>query len=114
MALRTPLLSFALSTSLLALGVAPAHADTLLIERVQAQSSTPLPTRGLTMAQVEAQFGAPTERLQPRGGESAVRPVINRWSYPGFVVYFERDRVINAVLRQASPTEAGPKPVSQG
>ena len=114
MALRTPLIPSLLTTSLLALGVAfaaPAQADTLLIERVQAQSTVTLPARGLSMAQVEAQFGAPTERLQPRGGESAVRPVINRWSYPQFIVYFERDRVINAVLRQASPTEAGPKPV---
>ncbi|NLG59858.1 MAG: hypothetical protein GX538_06820 [Gammaproteobacteria bacterium] len=87
-----------------------ASADVLLIERVEAQSQVALPERGLSMAQVEQRFGAPSERLDPRGGQKGDWPTINRWVYPQFTVYFERDRVINAVLNQAAPNEVGPKP----
>lgn len=88
----------------------PASADVLLIERVQAQSQVALPDRGMSMAQVEQRFGAPGERLDARGGQKSDWPTINRWVYPQFTVYFERDRVINAVLNQAAPNEIGPKP----
>ena len=84
--------------------------DTLLIERVQQEPSAALPARGLSMAQVQARYGEPASRLEPRGGQSAAWPVINRWSYPGFTVYFEGDKVIDAVLAKASPNEIGPKP----
>lgn len=87
-----------------------ASADVLLIERVEAGSQLPLPERGLSMAQVEQRFGAPGERLDPRGGQKGQWPTINRWVYPQFTVYFERDRVINAVLNQAAPNEVGPRP----
>ena len=87
-----------------------ASADTLLIERVQQENRAALPARGMTMAQVEARFGAPAEKLAPRGGQSAVWPVIHRWSYAAFTVYFERDKVIDAVENKASPAEIGPKP----
>jgi len=50
------------------------------------------PARGMTMEKVEAKFGAPANRV-PAVGE----PPISRWEYPGFVVYFEKDRVIHAV-----------------
>ncbi|HAI59852.1 MAG TPA: hypothetical protein DCM32_08245, partial [Xanthomonadaceae bacterium] len=69
---------------------APAHADRLLIERAQASEGATLPARGQTMAQVEARFGAPARKLEPRGGQSAAWPVIHRWEYPEFTVYFER------------------------
>jgi hypothetical protein len=52
------------------------------------------PTRGATMSKVEAQFGAPTQRLEAIG-----KPPITRWEYPGFVVYFEHERVVHAVVR---------------
>jgi hypothetical protein len=87
-----------------------AGADTLLIERTQAQPATALPTRGQTAAQVEATFGAPQQKLEPRGGQRSQWPVINRWVYPGFTVYFEKSRVIDVVATQASPDEIGPKP----
>lgn len=87
-----------------------ASADVLLIERVQAQSQATLPDRGLSMAQVEQRFGAPSERLDSRGGQKSQWPAINRWVYPQFTVYFERERVINAVLNQATANETGPKP----
>jgi len=87
-----------------------ASADTLLIERTLAAPSEAVPARGQNTAQVESKFGAPQQKLEPRGGQSRQWPVINRWVYPGFTVYFEKDRVIDVVVNRASPTEAGPKP----
>lgn len=84
--------------------------DTLLIERVAQENRAALPARGLSMAQVEARYGTPAAKLEPRGGQSQAWPVIHRWSYPAFTVYFERDKVIDAVENKASPGEVGPKP----
>ena len=83
--------------------------DVLLIERVQGEPAN-LPGRGMSMAQVEARFGAPSDRLDPRGGQKRDWPTINRWTYPGFTVYFERNKVIDVVMTQAAPNEIGPKP----
>lgn len=88
----------------------PVSAETLLIERVQEEPTAVLPDRGLTMAQVEARYGAPAQRLDPRGGQRSQWPVIHRWMYPAFTVYFEQNRVIDAVANQAGPAEIGPKP----
>jgi hypothetical protein len=85
-------------------------AQTLLVDRVQQETRVALPARGLSMAQVQARFGAPASRLEPRGGQKPQWPVIHRWSYPDFTVYFEKDTVIDAVLNQATATEIGPKP----
>ena len=87
-----------------------ASAETLLIERVQEENKAALPTRGMSMAQVEARFGAPADRFDPRGGQKRQWPTINRWGYPGFTVYFEKDKVIDAVANKADETEVGPKP----
>ena len=95
--------------ALLALAGA-ASAETLLIDRVQQENTAALPTRGMTMAQVEARFGAPADRLDPRGGQKHQWPTINRWSYPAFTVYFEKSKVIDAVANKADETEIGPKP----
>lgn len=83
--------------------------DTLLVERVQ-EEPVNLPRRGMNMAQVEARFGAPSDRLDPRGGQKNVWPTINRWMYPGFTVYFERTKVIDVVMNKADQYEIGPKP----
>lgn len=90
--------------------LAPARADTLLIERAQSEP-IPLPARGLSMAQVESRFGTPSEKRAPVGGQQPQWPPITRWIYPQFSVYFENDKVVDAVMNQASPLEAGPKPV---
>ena len=87
-----------------------AGADTLLIDRAKEKPAVALPVRGQTAAQVEATFGAPQQKLEPRGGQRSQWPVINRWVYPGFTVYFEKNRVIDVVATQASPEEIGPKP----
>jgi hypothetical protein len=72
--------------------------DNLLIKRVQQEQGMNLPTRGMTMAQVEKRYGAPQRKLQPRGGDTKKHPVINRWDYSTFIVYFEHEHVIHAVL----------------
>lgn len=88
---------------------APAAAETLLVERAQAPAST-LPVRGWTASQVQSRFGDPQQRLDPRGGQKRQWPTINRWVYPAFTVYFERNKVIDVVANKASPDEIGPKP----
>ena len=98
-----------LCAALLALPLS-ASAETLLIERVPDENAVALPPRGLSMAEVEARHGAPADRMDPRGGQKSQWPTIHRWVYPQFTVYFEQDRVIDAVLNKADPTEVGPKP----
>ena len=95
--------------ALLALaGTVPA--ETLLVERVQQEGAIALPGRGQSMAQVEARFGVPSDRMDPRGGQKRQWPTINRWVYPSFTVYFEKNRVIDAVANKADAQEIGPKP----
>ena len=108
------MLRSALLATALTLAAIPAHADRLLIERAQASESGNLPARGQTMAQIEARYGAPSRKLAPAGGQSAAWPVIHRWEYPTFTVYFERDRVVDAVLNKAAPNEIGPAPANRG
>jgi hypothetical protein len=78
------------------LGFAPAYAQTLqMAETPQAQTPLGAPGRGLSMAQVEARFGTPSEKVAAVGS-----PPIARWVYPGFTVYFEGRQVIHAVTTQ--------------
>ena len=85
---------------------AQVQGDVLLIERVQEEPGN-LPSRGMSMSQVEARFGAPSDRLDPRGGQKRQWPTINRWTYPAFTVYFERSKVIDVVMTKADPNEIG-------
>ncbi len=98
-------------TTGLALQATPAFADTLLIQRVQAEQGAHLPKRGISMTQVEAQFGAPSQKFAAVGGGSPKTPPITRWQYDTFSVYFENTHVVDAVLTKASPEEIGPAPV---
>src|SRR5690606_3772070 len=107
--LSRPCFVFAASLAFAFCIAAPASADTLLVDRAQA-SDIAMPARRMSMQQVEARFGAPASRLDPRGGQKRQWPTINRWVYPAFTVYFENNRVIDAVANQASATETGPKP----
>lgn len=106
-ALSSTLAAAVLLAALLIPGLAAA--ETLLIERVQEESMA-LPARGMSMAQVESRFGAPADKLDARGGQKRQWPTIHRWAYPDFVVYFEKDRVIDAVTTRADASEIGPKP----
>ncbi|KGM56354.1 hypothetical protein N800_09195 [Lysobacter daejeonensis GH1-9] len=93
-----------------AMPVTEVTSNTLLIERVSEENKASMPARGMSMAQVEAKYGAPSEKLEPRGGQKRQWPTINRWTYPTFVVYFEKSKVIDAVTVKADATEVGPKP----
>jgi len=87
-----------------------ASAETLLIDRVHQEASAAMPTRGMTMDQVQARFGAPTTKLAPRGGQKHQWPTINRWTYAAFTVYFEKNKVVDAVATRTGADEIGPKP----
>jgi hypothetical protein len=51
------------------------------------------PARGSTMDSVRAKFGAPSQEVPAVG-----KPPITRWEYPGYVVFFEHDRVLHTVV----------------
>lgn len=73
-----------------------AQADTLLVDgvRMAEASQSDRPARGQSKAQVEARFGSPIATIAAVG-----EPPISRWEYAGFVVYFEHDHVIHAVVK---------------
>ena len=81
-------------TATFAVGATPARADLTQTDgRVSLQASSVVtPARGSSMAQVEAEFGAPQARHDAVGS-----PAIARWDYPQFTVYFENSHVIHAV-----------------
>jgi hypothetical protein len=82
------------------LGAIHVHADELeMVDPPAARTTTAGPTRGSSMAQVERQFGEPTQRYGAVG-----EPPITRWVYPQFVVYFEHSHVIHAVAKRATPS----------
>ena len=91
----------------------PVRADTLLVDRVKKESTATMPTRGMTMAQVESRFGAPVSKAAPVGGEAPTHPPITRWSYADYTVYFEHDHVIDSVVNKATAREEGPKPATR-
>jgi len=89
-----------------------AHAQQTLGQRVQEEKGMNLPARGLSMAQVEKQYGAPLRKLSPRGGDSSRHPTINRWEYSNFIVYFEKNHVIHAVLNTPAGNNRDPAAVN--
>ena len=94
----------------LALGaLAPAMADTLLVERVEQAEVVSTPARGASMDQVLASYGEPQARAAPVGGDKPQHPPITRWVYASFTVYFEHDKVINSVVNRLTALEQGPK-----
>ncbi|WP_133501115.1 hypothetical protein [Cognatilysobacter terrigena] len=96
-------------TALALLSVGTVRAETLLIDRVK-QESAAMPARGMRVADVEKRYGAPSQRLDPAGGQKRQWPAIQRWVYPAFTVYFEHGRVIDAVANKVDAEEIGPKP----
>jgi outer membrane protein assembly factor BamE (lipoprotein component of BamABCDE complex) len=71
------------------------------------ESDTATPTRGMTMNQVAARFGAPVTKIPAVG-----KPPISRWEYPSFIVYFEADHVIHSVVPSDDTVPAGQAPAS--
>lgn len=80
------------------LGLGLAHAETVVVnDKVAVRpSDVPRPPAGMSMKLVEERFGTPQERHQAVG-----TPPITRWDYPAFAVFFEKDRVIHAVVTPA-------------
>ncbi len=70
-------------------------ADTLDMEGLSPDQSSARPTRGMTAVSVESKFGSPQSKVAPVGD-----PPISRWEYQNFVVFFEYDRVIHAVVKR--------------
>ncbi|WP_114241182.1 hypothetical protein [Dyella sp. C9] len=87
---------------------APARAEDVLINRVQQEKGMDLPSRGMSMSQVEQKYGAPQRKLTPRGGDNSKHPVINRWEYSNFIVYFENSHVIHSVLNTPAGNNTNP------
>jgi hypothetical protein len=80
----------------LALGATvPTFAETLAIDGQVAikPAGIETPQRGSTMGAVEQKFGAPSNKSGPVGN-----PAITKWFYPHFVVVFENDKVLHAVV----------------
>jgi len=73
---------------------ASAASDTLIIEGLDNARVTvsQRPASGLSMETVEATWGQPKSKRAAIGD-----PPISRWEYPGFVVYFEYERVVHTV-----------------
>ena len=93
---------FILPTLVFGVSLNPVQADTLAMpEKAKAEAKTysiDLPGRGMTMAEVEKRFGPPGRKDDEVGD-----PPITRWVYEDFVVYFEYQYVIHAVVTQATP-----------
>jgi len=73
-----------------------ALAETIVVNNDQVEvmpSQVDRPKRGTTMDEVEKHFGAPVNRHPTVGA-----PPITRWDYSNFSVFFEKDRVIDAVV----------------
>jgi hypothetical protein len=73
-----------IGTTVLAQETAPTPAPAATIEK---------PARGSDMASVRAKFGSPTQEAPAIG-----QPPITRWEYPGYVVFFEHDKVLHTVV----------------
>ena len=71
--------------------IGTAYADTYDM----APAENAAPTRGMKQEVVEAKFGIPQSRDAAIGD-----PPISRWEYKDFVVFFEYDRVIHAVVKR--------------
>ena len=89
---------------------APAFSETLAVDGQVAvkPSGVETPLRGVTMAAVEAKFGAPSNKSSPVGN-----PPITKWFYPNFVVVFENDKVLHAVVVGSEPSPAPSAPAAQ-
>ena len=81
--------------ALLAAFGAMANAQTVNMDGVTAGSNDGRPSRGMTQASVESRYGSPVSVDAPVGD-----PPISRWEYADFVVFFEYDKVIHAVVKR--------------
>ena len=94
---RTAAVLFVLAS---AIAAAPlATADSVKSPEInRAKPGSELYVHGLSMAQVEKKYGAPTRKLAavPAVG-TRYNPPITRWDYAKFTVYFEHGHAIHLV-----------------
>jgi len=72
-------------------------ADVLLIEEVRQAERMNLPDNGLSMDEVSARFGEPSNKNAAVGD-----PPITRWDYDRFSVYYEYELVLFTVLHKGA------------
>ncbi len=82
------------ATALLSLSQSVTADDIAMPAGASGSAAIQTPQRGISMAKVEATFGAPSERHAAIG-----QPPIARWDYPTFSVFFEHDHVIHSVVK---------------
>lgn len=80
-----------------------ASADVLLIEEVRQADTMSVPANGMSMVEVEAQFGSPGNKQGPVGD-----PPITQWAYDRWSVYFEYDKVLFTVLHKGEVINTTP------
>ncbi len=65
-----------------------------VMSQAERSAQASLPRTGMSQSSVRNGWGNPRETAGPVGD-----PPISQWHYEDFVVYFESDRVIHAVLK---------------
>ena len=92
-----------LALTLLLLGLsAPLRAEVLDLPVSPGPVTDPaLPAKGMSMTAVSQRYGAPSQRHGAVGGDTPQHPPITRWDYPGFVVVFENQHVVDTVRPDA-------------
>lgn len=101
-----------LSLTLGLLGAGQAHADQVEVPVGQqngARDVGPVPTNGMTQENVRERFGQPQGRKAPVGD-----PPISSWEYADYVVYFEHDRVLRAVVKHRPQAGTAPSTSTDG
>jgi len=78
-----------------AVSVSAQNLDMSRSDQASTFDSAGKPTRGMSQASVESNYGSPQSTRQAVGD-----PPISRWEYPGFVVFFEFDKVIHSVSKR--------------
>ena len=104
------MLAHTMKMMVVALGLSaalPAYSETLAVDGQLAlrPSGLETPQRGSTMVAVEQRFGVPSNKSSPVGN-----PPITKWFYPNFVVVFENDKVLHAVVTASAPPPAETPP----
>lgn len=93
------------------MAITPAVAETLVVpteETMAGAAADPPISRGQSQAGVLRLLGEPALRYPPVGGDSPQHPEITRWDYDGFSVFFERERVVDVVIKNKPATVSHP------